>query len=82
VSKTIEKTCSLCSRKITPNENPLGLVFKDEYFICEDCCATRSEEDLMNWTKTIMQNPDKGMPIALWLIQEQNKNKTIMSGKR
>jgi len=28
---------------------------------------------------TIMQDPSGGMPIALWLIHEQNKDKTIMS---
>jgi len=58
------------------NENLSGLVFNDEHFLCEDCC---SEEDLSNWTKTVMQDSQNGMPIALWLIHEQNKDKTMMT---
>ena len=29
-----------------------------------------------------MQNPFNGMPIGLWLIHEQNKDKTMMTVKR
>jgi len=72
----------LCNRKISLSQNPSGLVFKDKHFLCEDCCSSHSEEDLMEWTKTVMQSPSGGMPIALWLIQEQNKNKTMMTAKK
>ena len=77
-----EKTCVKCSRKISLNENLYGLVFNDEIFLCEDCCNKHSDKDLINWTRTIMQSPQNGMPIALWLIHEQNKNKIIMSGSK
>ena len=79
-----EKTCSICSRKILLSENPSGLVFNDEIFICEDCCKKHSREEIFNLTKTIMQNPNSttGMPIALWLIHEQNKDKTMMTVKK
>ena len=80
--KTTEKTCGLHSRKISLNENLSGLVFNDEHFSCEDCCGSHSEEDLSNWTKTVMQNPQNGMPIALWLIHEQNKDKTMMTVRK
>ena len=76
---TTEKTCSLCSRRFVVTEHLSGLVFANEHFVCEDCCGKHSEEDLMNWSKTIMQDPIQGMPIAIWLIHEQNKNKTMMS---
>lgn len=79
---TIEKTCVKCSRRITLSENLSGLVFNDKLFLCEDCRSRHSEEDLTNWTKTIMQSPQNGMPIALWLIHEQNKDKIIMSGSK
>jgi hypothetical protein len=62
-------------------ENLSGLVFEDEHFVCEDCCSTHSDDDLMNWTKSVMQHPINGMPIALWLVHEQNKDKTVMSGR-
>ena len=79
-----EKTCSICSRKISLTENPSGLVFNDEIFVCEDCCSQHSKEEIHNITKTIMQNPTSttGMPIALWLIHEQNKDKTMMTVKK
>ncbi len=76
------KTCSICSQEISLNENPSGLVFNDEHFVCEDCCSSHSEEDIMNWTRSIMQSPESGMPIALWLIHEQNKDKPLMSTKK
>lgn len=82
VVKTTEKTCGVCSRRIQLSEHLSGLVFNDEHFVCEDCCNSNSEEDLNNWTKNIMQDPNNGMPIALWLIHEQNKNKTMMGGRR
>ena len=75
--------CSICSKKISLSEQPFGLVFEDEHFICEDCCNQHSEEEMMNWSKSIMKSPTKeGMPIALWLIHEQNKDKTMMSARR
>ena len=80
--KTTEKTCSLCSRRISLGENLSGLVFNDKNFVCAECCENNSEEELMELTKTIMQSPSNGMPITLWLIHEQNKHKTIMGGKR
>jgi len=77
--KTTEKMCSICNSKFLLSENLSGLVFNDEHFLCEDCCKKEPEEDLIGWTKTIMQCPNEGMPIALWIIHEQNKNKTMMS---
>ncbi len=77
-----EKTCSMCSRKISLHENPRGLVFQDEVFVCEDCCNTHSHEEIKMWSKTIMQNPVEGMPIALWLVHEENKDKTMMTVKK
>jgi len=76
------KTCSICSQEISLDENPSGLVFNDEHFVCEDCCTNHSGEDIMNWTRSIMQSPESGMPIALWLIHEQNKDKPLMSTKK
>ncbi len=69
----------MCNRKIALDENPSGMVFGDKHFLCEDCYDTHSEEELDNWMQTTMQHPSRGMPIALWLIHEQNKDKTIMS---
>mgnify|MGYP002400864767 CR=1 FL=1 len=78
----MEKTCVMCNRKITLNENLSGVVFKDEHFLCEDCSNRKSEEDIFRLTKTIMQDPDQGMPIALWLIHEQNKEKDMMARRK
>jgi hypothetical protein len=77
----IEKVCSFCSKKIVLGNNPSGLVFDDKYFFCEDCCENHSEEEFQNFTQTVMQSSQKGMPIALWIIHEQNKDKTMMTSK-
>ena len=79
-----EKICSICSRKIELDDHPLGLVFGDEIFVCEECADKHAEEDLLSKAKTIMENPYEktGMPIAVWLIHEQNKDKTMMTVKK
>lgn len=82
VVKTTEKICSICSRKFLLNENLSGLVFIDKHFICEQCCDKHSNEEISLLTKTIMQSSNTGMPIDLWLIHEENKNKTMMTVKR
>ena len=61
------------------DEHPLGLVFKDKHFVCEPCNNKHSREQITKLTKTIMQSRLNGMPIALWLIHEQNKDKTMMT---
>jgi hypothetical protein len=57
-------------------------VFNDKHFICAECRKNTSNEDLTDWSKTIMQSPTAGMPIALWIIHEQNKDKIMMSRKK
>jgi hypothetical protein len=80
--KLPEKICSVCSRKFSLHENPSGLVFKDELFVCGECSDRHKLEEIKCLTKTTMQDPYKGMPIGLWLIHEQNKDKTMMTVKR
>jgi hypothetical protein len=77
-----EKTCEICSKKILLHEHLSGLVFRDEFFVCEECTGKHSLEEIQRFTKTIMQNPENGMPIGLWLIHEQNKDKTMMTVKK
>jgi len=77
-----EKTCEKCKNKIHLHEQQQGLVFNDNIFICEHCATTSSEEEIMEWTNSIMQSPTNGMPIALWLVHEQNKDKPMFSRKK
>ncbi len=77
-----DRTCLLCSKMFSLDENPSGLVYDDKHFICENCREEHSQQDLENISKTIMKEPGCGMPIALWLIHEQNKDKTMMTIKR
>ena len=72
----------VCKDKMLLDNHPLGLVFKDEHFVCEKCSDKHSKLELSKLNKTIMQSPQNGMPIALWLIHEQNKNKSMMTGKK
>ena len=72
----------MCSKKISLSNNSSGLVFNDKHFLCEDCCSEKTDEEINHWTKNIMQSGENGMPIALWLIHEQNKNKFLMTTKK
>lgn len=74
-----EKTCSICQNRFHLHEHQRGVVFDDKFFICEECHNNTSEHDMMEWSKSIMQKPGSGMPIALWLIHEQNKAKPMFS---
>jgi hypothetical protein len=77
-----EKTCELCKTKFYLQENQHGLVFNDKFFICEDCHKHTSEDDLTTWSRSIMRTPQSGMPISLWLIHEQNKDKDLYSHQK
>lgn len=77
-----EKICEICSNKISLSDHPFGLVFQDNLFICQDCTKKHTHEEIKYFTKTTMHNPINGMPIGLWLIHEQNKNKTMMTVKK
>jgi len=77
-----EKTCSVCNRNFSLNDNLAGLVFNNKHFVCEDCCTNKSDDDVISSAKTTMQSSQNGMPIVLWLIHEQNKNKPLMSSKK
>ena len=76
-----EKICSKCNNTISLHDHQSGLVFDDKFFVCEDCCNSNSEEEIMKWSETVMQSPEKGMPIALWLIHEQNKDNPLFTRK-
>jgi len=76
------KTCNICSKKIFLHENRSGLVFDDKHFVCQECTKNHSDEELMFLVKTTMHTTDSGMPIRLWLIHEENKNKTMMTVKK
>ena len=41
-----------------------------------------SEDDIHEWTRSVMQDPEAGMPIGLWLIQQHNKDKPLFSQKK
>lgn len=77
-----EKVCFKCNRSISLIEHPSGLVFNNDHFLCEDCAHTIPDEEMSDWPQSIMQKPRSGMPIALWLIHEQNKDKMMMSVKK
>ncbi len=76
------KICGICQNKFHLHNHQSGLVFKDKIFVCEECSKNTSENDIMDWSRSIMQNPGCGMPIALWLIHEQNKDKPLFSKRK
>ena len=74
------KTCKVCDKNFSLHENKLGVVFDDEFFVCEKCIELNG--DFENIIPEDSCTFSKKMPIALWLIQEQNKDKHFMSVKR
>ena len=67
--------CDLCLSNINFEDNLSGLVINGEFFACEKCCKESSKEDLENWTNSKMISPDEVKPIALWLMEKNNKTK-------
>ncbi len=77
-----EKICGICRNKFHLHEHQSGFVFDNKVFVCEDCSKNTSENDMMEWSRSVMQDPGFGMPIALWLIHEQNKDKPLFSKRK
>jgi hypothetical protein len=72
----------MCKTQIDLRENQGGLVFDDQLFVCETCTSHNSEEDLMEWSTKMLQHSGSGMPIALWLIHENNRDKPLFTKRR
>lgn len=75
----VMRLCGVCKTEINLNDHQSGLVFEDNIFVCEHCCESKSDEDIKEWSHSIMKKPGSGMPICLWLIHEQNKDKPMLS---
>ena len=73
------RVCGVCKTEIDLHDHQSGLVFEDNIFVCENCCQSKSEHDIQEWSQSIMKQPGTGMPIGLWLIHEQNKDKPMLS---
>jgi hypothetical protein len=82
VVKIPEKKCEICCKDFRLHEHQSGIVIKDEHFICQECTDKHNDDEIKKLTKTIMQDRFNGMPIGLWLIHEQNKDKTMMTVKK
>ena len=78
----LQKTCDMCKNKFHLNEHQTGLVFDDKFFICDDCRTHTSDQEFMEWTQSVMHRPEVGMPISLWMIHEQNKDKQPFFGQK
>jgi hypothetical protein len=74
--------CEMCKQKFHLQEHQSGLVFDDKFFICEDCRTNTPEPEMQGWSQSTMRSPASAMPISLWLIQEQNKNKPPFSRRK
>jgi len=77
-----EKICNKCHTAFSPVENSQGIVIDNNIFVCEDCHQHTAEENLFEEFSSSKQILNNEMPIALWLIKEQNKGKTFMSRKK
>ncbi|MBN2600196.1 MAG: hypothetical protein JXA75_06615 [Candidatus Thermoplasmatota archaeon] len=72
----------MCKQKFHLQEHQSGLVFDDKFFVCENCRTNTSEQDIKEWSQSTMRGSAAAMPISLWLIQEQNKDKLPFSRRK
>ena len=78
---TIEKEtrlvgiCDMCKSAMPFEKNLSGLAIHGKFFACEKCCQDASKKDLDNWTESRMAKPTDVKPIALWLMQKENKDR-------
>ena len=77
-----EKICHKCHTAFSPVENGQGIVIDNHVFICEDCHQKNTDESVFEEFSSSKQILNNEMPIALWLIKEQNKGKSFMSRKK
>jgi RNase P subunit RPR2 len=82
VNQMDEKICEKCHTHFIPDKHELGLVVNDSVFICEDCHNKMIETEDIDSISLSTKINQKGMPIALWLIEQQNKGKQFMSMKK
>lgn len=75
------KICDICNQHFHPDQNRSGMVINEDHFVCETC-TKKLESDEMLINSSIMADETKTMPIALWLIKEENKDKHFMSVKK
>lgn len=78
----IRKKCEICEKDFDLRNNRLGLVIDEDHFICEPCNKQLTDDDREHLPVSVMHSEIREMPIALWLIQEQNKDKPFMSVKK
>ena len=78
----ITKKCEICNRDFDLKNNRRGLVLDEHHFICESCNSELTDNDREHLSVSVMHSEIKEMPIALWLIKEQNKDKPFMSVKK
>ncbi|MEF8848110.1 MAG: hypothetical protein V5A68_03150 [Candidatus Thermoplasmatota archaeon] len=76
-----ERNCHICGKKFHLKENPSGLVFDDEIFVCETCSSKHDNRDIVDSFDDDMSSTLTGMPISIWLIHHQNRDKDFMSLK-
>lgn len=69
--------CDICQTGFLFEKNLSGLVIHGKFFACESCCQEASKEDLDHWTESKMAKSTDVKPIALWLMEHQNKTRLI-----
>lgn len=77
----VMRTCGVCKTEIDLNEHQSGFVFDDKIFVCQECCQ-KNDHHHDDWPQSVMQKQGNCMPIGLWLIHEQNKDKRMFSKQK
>ena len=73
VDMSSSSVCDICGQEMVFEENLSGLTIHGKYFTCEKCCKDASKETLEGWVNYKQAKPEDMKPIALWIMQENNR---------
>jgi superfamily II helicase len=65
--------CDICGKEFIFEDNLSGLTIRGEFYSCEKCCQDASKKTLDAWVEYKQGKPGEIKPIALWIMQENNK---------
>jgi len=69
--------CDICGCGMIFEKNLSGLVLHGKFFACEKCCKKSTKNELNIWTSSKNAKQSDIKPIALWLMEKENRTRLI-----
>ncbi|MBN2368010.1 hypothetical protein JXC34_03250 [Candidatus Woesearchaeota archaeon] len=68
-----EAICDICKKDFSLDEHGMGLVIRDKYYACQDCCSALSKESLFIWTTSRMGTTRNFKQIFQWVWEKEKQ---------